>query len=63
MRRREEGRCAYYDAMLFGAHPYMSVTPFAQLSQLLDFGMGVLNVILHRQAFWIIYADIAAQAE
>ena len=36
----------YQVSMLLRTNPQMSVTPFAQLSELLNFGVKMLNIIL-----------------
>lgn len=41
----------------------MPITPLAQLPQLLDLSMIVLNIIFHGQSFWIVDTNIASQTE
>jgi hypothetical protein len=50
-------------SMLLRANPYMPVTPFTQLAQLLHFGMFMLYVILDRKTSRIIHAHVAAESE
>jgi hypothetical protein len=41
----------------------MTVTPSTQFSQLLNFGVLVLNIIFDRKSGGIIYSNIAAESE
>lgn len=36
----------YQSSMLFGAHPDVAVTPLAELTEFLDFGVVMLLVVL-----------------
>lgn len=49
--------------MLLGAHPYVAVAPFAQLTQFLHFGVIVQDVVFLRKPGWVIYPDVAAETE
>lgn len=49
--------------MLLWADPNVAVAPLAELSEFLHFGMGMLDIILLRQARRIVHANIAAEAE
>lgn len=45
--------------MLLGRDPNMTIAPFAQIAQLLHFGMIVLDIILDGQTTWVEDTDIA----
>lgn len=49
--------------MLLGTDPYMAVTPFAEVAQLLHLGMAVLDVVLLWQAGRVVDSHIAAESE
>lgn len=55
------GLKGYQVAMLFWTYPNMAITPFTQLSKLLNFGVIVLNIIFLREAGWIVDSNIAAE--
>lgn len=40
--------CLYQVSMLLGRYPEVSVTPAAQVTELLDFGMRVLRIVFNR---------------
>jgi len=54
---------AYEISMLFRRHPDMSVTPFAQVSELLYLCMRMLYVVLDGQTCGVIHADVATEPE
>ena len=49
--------------MLLWAHPDVTITPFAELAELLDFWVIVLLVVFDREAQWIVDSDVTAEAE
>ena len=49
--------------MLLWAHPDVTITPLAELAELLDLGVVVLLVVLDGEAGGVVDADIAAEAE
>lgn len=49
--------------MLFGADPDVAVGPFAEVAELLDFGVRVLDVVFDGEAGRVVDADVAAEAE
>lgn len=53
----------YQIAMLFRRDPEMGITPAAQSSQLLHFGVIVLHVVFDWQAGSIIDSDITSKAK
>jgi len=50
-------------AVLLGADPDMAIAPFAKVTQFLDFGVRVLRVVFDGEAFRVVNADVAAEAE
>jgi len=54
---------AYKIAVLLRRYPNMAVAPSAQTTELLDFGMRMLRVVLDGQAHGIVDADVAAEPE
>jgi hypothetical protein len=55
------GLKGYQVAMLFWTYPNMTITPFAQLSQFLNLGVIVLNIVFLREAGWVVDSNIAAE--
>lgn len=49
--------------MLLRRYPDMAVTPFAEFTELLYFGVLVLHIILYRQIRRVINTNISTQAE
>lgn len=49
--------------MLLGADPDIAIAPFAKVTQFLDFGVRVLRVVFDGEAFGVVNADVAAEAE
>lgn len=49
--------------MLLGADPYVTVTPFAKLPQLLYLRMRMLLVVLDWQPLWIVHTNVTTKAE
>jgi len=47
--------------MLFWANPNMAIAPFAQLTELLNFGVSVLNIVFLREAGGVVDSNIAAE--
>ena len=50
-------------SMLLRTDPNVSITPLAELSQLLHFRMRVLYVVLDGQSTRIVHADVATEPE
>lgn len=48
--------------MLFWTYPNVAITPFTQLTKLLDLGVVVLNIVFLREAGWVVDSNIAAEA-
>jgi len=49
--------------MLLWAHPDVTITPLAELAELLDFWVIVLLVVFDWEARWIVDSDVTAEAE
>jgi hypothetical protein len=49
--------------MLLGGNPKMSITPITEFSELLDFGMVMIPVILDWKTFRIEDAHVTAETE
>lgn len=47
--------------MLFGRHPDMAITPGAELTQLLHFGMILTRIVFHGQFRRIENANVTAE--
>jgi hypothetical protein len=50
-------------SMLLRANPHMPIAPLAQVPQLLDFRVRVLDIVFHGQSRGIVHAHIAAKPE
>lgn len=48
--------------MLLGTYPDVAVAPLAEVTQLLDFWVCVLDVVFYGEAGGIVHADVAAEA-
>ena len=49
--------------MLLRTDPDMAITPLAQVAQLLDFGVSVVDVVFNGEGCGVVHADVAAEAE
>ena len=56
-------RPPYQIAVLLGAHPDVTVAPFAELAKLPYFWVIMLLIVLYREARRIVYTYVAAQKE
>jgi len=50
-------------AVLFGTYPEVAIGPAREVSQFLDFGMGVCFVVFDGEPGGVVDADVAAEAE
>lgn len=53
--------CLYQVPVLLRRYPEVSVTPAAQVAELLDLGMCVLHIVFDRQSTRVVYAYVASK--